>query len=40
MCIRDSYSFTRKGFFLDEGYAGVDFDEPGLEDMEVLSLEL
>ena len=34
------YSFTREGFFLNSNYAGVDFDEPGLKDMEVLSVEL
>ncbi|MBQ8506153.1 MAG: thymidine kinase [Clostridia bacterium] len=34
------YSFTREGFFLNSNYAGVDFDEPGLADMEVLSIEL
>ncbi|MBQ7885517.1 MAG: thymidine kinase [Clostridia bacterium] len=34
------YSFTREGFFLNSNYAGVDFDEPGLADMEVLSVEL
>ena len=34
------YSFTREGFFLDEGYAGVQFDEPDLKDMQVLELAL
>lgn len=34
------YSFTRRDFFLDEGYAGVTFDEPDLRDMEVLELEM
>ena len=34
------YSFTRVGFFLDEGYAGVQFDEPDLKDMQVLELAL
>ena len=34
------YSFTREGFFLNSNYAGVDFDEPGLADMEVLSVGL
>ena len=35
-----AYSFTREGFFLDEGYAGVQFDEPYLKDMQVLELAL
>ena len=35
-----AYSFTREGFFLDEGYAGVQFDEPDLKDMQVLELAL
>ena len=34
------YSFTREGFFLDEGYAGVQFDEEDLKDMQVLELAL
>ena len=34
------YSFTREGFFLDEGYAGVQFDEENLQDMQVLELAL
>ena len=34
------YAFTREGFFLDEGYAGVQFDEPDLKDMQVLEVEL
>ena len=34
------YSFTREGFFLDEGYAGVQFDEEDLQDMQVLELAL
>ena len=34
------YSFTRENFFLDEGYAGVQFDEPDLKDMQVLELAL
>ena len=34
------YSFTREGFFLDEGYAGVQFDEEDLQDMQVLEMEL
>ena len=34
------YAFTREGFFLDEGYAGVQFDEPDLKDMQVLEMEL
>ena len=34
------YSFTREGFFLDEGYAGVQFDEENLQDMQVLALEM
>ncbi|MGN0184339.1 MAG: thymidine kinase [Aristaeellaceae bacterium] len=34
------YSFTREGFFLDEGYAGVQFDEEDLQDMQVLELML
>ena len=34
------YSFTRKDFFLDEGYAGVRFDEGELRDMQVLELTL
>ena len=34
------YAFTREGFFLDEGYAGVKFDEPDLKDMQVLEVEL
>ena len=34
------YSYTREGFFLDEGYAGVAFDEPDLRDMQVLELEM
>ncbi len=34
------YSFTREGFFLDEGYAGVQFDEADLKDMQVLELAL
>ena len=34
------YSFTREGFFLDEGYAGVQFDEEDLKDMQVLEVEL
>ena len=35
-----AYSFTREGFFLDEGYAGVQFDEKDLQDMQVLELAL
>ena len=35
-----AYSFTREGFFLDEGYAGVQFDEENLQDMQVLELAL
>ena len=35
-----AYSFTREGFFLDEGYAGVQFDEENLQDMQVLALEM
>ena len=35
-----AYSFTREGFFLDEGYAGVQFDEEDLKDMQVLELAL
>ena len=35
-----AYSFTREGFFLDEGYAGVQFDEEDLQDMQVLELAL
>ena len=35
-----AYSFTREGFFLDEGYAGAQFDEPDLKDMQVLEVEL
>ena len=35
-----AYSFTREGFFLDEGYAGVQFDEENLKDMQVLELAL
>ena len=34
------YAFTREDFFLDEGYAGVQFDEPDLKDMQVLELAL
>ena len=34
------YAFTREGFFLDEGYAGAQFDEPELKDMQVLEVEL
>ena len=34
------YAFTREGFFLDEGYAGVQFDEENLQDMQVLEMEL
>ena len=34
------YAFTREGFFLDEGYAGAQFDEPDLKDMQVLEVEL
>ena len=34
------YSFTRKGFFLDDAYAGVQFDEEDLQDMQVLELML
>ena len=34
------YSFTREGFFLDEGYAGVQFDEEDLKDMQMLELAL
>ena len=34
------YGFTREGFFLDEGYAGVQFDEENLKDMQVLELAL
>lgn len=34
------YAFTREGFFLDEGYAGVQFDEENLRDMQVLELAL
>ena len=34
------YSFTREGFFLNEGYAGVQFDEKNLQDMQVLELAL
>ena len=32
------YAFTREGFFLDEGYAGVQFDEENLRDMQVLEM--
>ena len=35
-----AYSFTREGFFLDEGYAGVQFDEEDLKDMQMLELAL
>ena len=35
-----AYSFTREGIFLDEGYAGVQFDEENLQDMQVLALEM
>ena len=34
------YAFTREGFFLDEGYAGVRFEEGELKDMQVLEMEL
>jgi len=34
------YAFTRENFFLDENYAGCTFDEPGLKDMQVLSIDL
>jgi len=34
------YERTIKDFFLNENYVGVCFDEPGLKDMEILSVEL
>ena len=34
------YDRTVEGFFLNENYGGIEFDEPGLADMEILSLTL
>jgi len=34
------YERTIEGFFLNENYGGIEFDEPGLADMEILSLTL
>ena len=34
------YERTIEGFFLNENYGNIEFDEPGLADMEILSLEL
>ena len=34
------YDRTIEGFFLNENYGNIEFDEPGLADMEILSLTL
>ena len=34
------YAFTREKFFENENYGQIEFDEPGLSDMQVLEIEL